>query len=286
MSKNYENQIQFVCKTTNANVSYHINFAAQHGRWPNSFWITNEGRLAMVFIELNPKYTGNKCYAQICDGINGAIFDPKETSISFKDITVEYQENKIVHFDESTQQFVFNDLGTTNMVNCTTIFRKRIIVGIKNSKNENAPILASVESPAYVPFTANGLLIPNAFYFGQWGNGNLGIYQFYYLFDAKNNVCNMKIVPFISREECKKLKLNMKTCVMVIQVKYKGKNNKEKTFKRWFYEGTEAFVEFHLEGEQQFSFGERSPKYNDFKNDADYVVQCKNDGIKFLSKKL
>lgn len=284
MSKILENQIQFVCEQTKANVSFYISFKAEHGRWPNYFWITPDKKLAIVFIELDPEYKRKRCYSKICGGKKGATFDPAQTTVSYNNITEKYQEGKIVHFDESTQKFVFEELDVPRMINCTKIYYKKINVGLKNFKDENAEIINVKESPAYVPFTAHGLLIPNAFFFGEWGCGNFGVYQFYYLFNVEKKCFNMKIVPFISRTECKEL--NMADYNMIIQVPIKHRGSEDTFYERSFRRGTQVEVDFYLNGDKQFDFFVQSIKDGDFKNDADYVAQCKKDRITFMLKKL
>ena len=261
---------------TRAKVSYYVGFPARNGICPNYFWITPEGRLAQVFIELCEDFKGNRCYAKICDGINGAIFDPANTVVECNGVSTQYKPNTVFNFDIPNKKFKFEDVGATKMVDWTSRFRRRVIIGVRNDKKSNAEILSPVDSPMYVPFALNGALIPNTYYFGTWGKTCLSVYIKYYMFDMSDNTFTVHIKPFISTDICKSL--DKRYINAIVQVKdEKGKV----ILQRYYNKNSEFSVAIQDSNSNKVVFSERTVANGFFQQDEDFMLECKDNGITF-----
>lgn len=261
---------------TGASVSYYVGFLAKNGICPNYFWITPEGRLAQVFIELNGDFEGNRCYAKICDGKNGAIFNPANTIVECNGVNAEYKQNTVFYFDIPNQKFEFEDVGTTEMVDWTSRFRRKVIIGVRSDKRADAEILSPVDSPFYVPFAMNGALIPNTYYFGTWGKSYLSVYNKYYVFDMSDNSYTVHMKTLIGTDVCKTLDKRYRN--VIVQVKdEQGKV----IFQRYYNKNSEFSVAIPDSNSNRFVFSDRTFANGFFQKDDDFMNECKANGITY-----
>lgn len=269
---------QFTMKDnlTGASVSYYAGIQAKNGVFPNRFAVM-EKRLAQVFAELNGEFNDNFCFAKICNGPNGAIFDPANTTVECDGVVAQYKPNTIVYFDFANQKFVFEDIGTTKMVDWTSRFRRKVIIGVRSDKRADAQILSPVESPFYVPFAMDGALIPNTYYFGTWGKSYLSVYKKYYVFDMSDNSFTVHMKTFIGNDVCKTLDTRHRN--VIIQVK----NGAGKViFQRFYNTNSEFSVSIPDIISNRVVFSDRTIANGFFQQDEDFMNECKANGITYL----
>lgn len=281
-------QIAFINAATSRRVQYYSSFPGKKGKTiPNYFTITPDGKLAQVFIELNPEYEGDIPMSKICDGPKGAVFDPENCFIECDGHKAKYQPNSIVYYDPQHKDFfVFEKIDPKILVDWTARFRTKITIGVKNNvigRKPDQSVIEMKETPVYVPFSYNGSLIPNIFYFGCWGISGLAVYQKYYAFDITDGSYEARITPFISVKSCKEL--NKKYCQMFIQVKRKNANGFDVfDVERIYDRSSEVQVSVDPTG-NAFSYFDRTYAKGDFKKDEDYKNECTAQGVLFIQNK-
>lgn len=261
---------------TKACLSYWVGFIAKNGICSNFFWITPDGRFAQVFIELNEEFNRIRCYAKICDGKNGAIFDPANTTVECDGVVAQYKPGTIFYFDFTNQKFVFEEVGTTEMVDWTSRFRRKITIGVRSDKKADAEIYSPTDEPMYVPFAYNGALIPNTFYFGTWGRSYLSVYKKFYVFDASDDSFTVHMKPLIGIDVCKTLDRRNRN--VIIQVK----NEQGKViFQRFYNKNSEFSVSIPDSNSNRFVFSDRTYAQGFFQKDEDFKDECDAKGITF-----
>lgn len=280
-------QIVFSNANDPTTVSYYASFPGRDEKTiPNYFTITPDGKLAQVFIELNEKFNGKRPMSKICNGVRGATFNSEDCFVECDGKKVKYQPNSVVSYDPQDRDFVFETIDPNMLVDWTARFRTRITIGVKNNvkgKTIDQTVIATKETPVYVPFSYNGSLVPNVFYFGYWGKSFLSVYQKYYAFDITDCSYDVCVTPFIDNEICKKL--NKKFCNMFIQVKRKNANGVDVVlFTKTYNRNSEVQVSVDATG-NVFNFIDRTFAKGNFRNDEDYMNECKAQGILFMKNK-
>lgn len=313
-----DNQIIFYSSTTGKRLQQYCNFKGKKdSRCPHFFWITPDRKLAKVFIELNEKHSGKRCYEKICDGENGVTFDPENTDVEYDGIKAKYEPNSIVHFDHKNRVFIFEKIDSENMLNCTELSRRKLTITIRKnipeeektskkedvSKKEDAPkkegtsenegtpkkedalkkedvIIASKVSPAYLPYSLDGKLVPNTFYFGNW-DGVLGVYQIYYLFNGHKDTYSTRLTPFIPQNKCSPLVVCPNANILFGVHDIYGKVIYEHYFRR--YSKVQVISELDENG-FQFVVGSRIDGLP--YTDEDFADECYDKGITFLPSKV
>lgn len=280
-------QIAFSNAANSTRVSFYASFPGKNGNTiPNYFTITPDGKLAQVFIELNPEFEGERPISKICDGVNGATFDPEDCFIECDGQKDKYQPNTVVSYDPQGQKFTFETIDPKVLVDWTSRFRTRITVGVKNNvkgRTTDQTVVATKDSPVYVPFSYNGSLVPNVFYFGCWGESYLSVYQKYYAFDITDCSYDICVTPFIDYRICKRL--HPKYCNMFIQIKRKNADGVEVVlYTKTYNRNSEVQVSVDANG-GMFNFIDRTFAKGDFRNDDDFKNECMEQGIVFMKNK-
>lgn len=317
--KELDNQIIFYSPTTGKRLQQYCNFKGKEdSRCPHFFWITPDRKLAKVFIELNEKHSGKRCYEKICDGENGVTFDPENTDVEYDGIKAKYEPNSIVHFDHKEREFIFERIDPENMLNCTELSRRKLTITIRKNipeeendskkdipkkeegtsenegtpKKEDAPkkkegtseneavIITSQVSSAYLPYSLDGKLVPNTFYFGNW-DGVLGVYQIYYLFNGHTDSYSTRITPFIPQNKCSPLVVCPNANILFGVQDIYGKVIYEHYFRR--YSKVQVISEL---GENGFQFVVGSRTDGLPYTDEDFADECYDNGITFLASKV
>ena len=263
MEKTLERQIRFTNTSTGNKMSYYHNLPIVDGYCPNYFWITPRGYLAQVFIEVVEGYTEKKCYAVM--GAN--CFLEGDIMIECEGVRTPYIRNSFVYFDKETKQFVFEQIdvyyneyeksyffnkeGETQEIqlkNYTKQHKQQIIVGVRKSyKRESVDIGKQIQTSACIPFSIQGKLPLNEFYFGNWGKNCFGLYQKYYsvTYENKNIKYEVHMVPVITSEKFEDV--DKRSCVMYVQFLYDYLNEKLKEYVTydydlWFYADSEVEI--------------------------------------------
>lgn len=342
--KEHDNQIIFYSPTTGKRLQQYCNFKGKEdSRCPHFFWITPDRNLAKVFIELNEKHTGKRCYEKICDGV---FLDSENTDVEYDGIKAKYEPNSVVHFDHINRVFIFERIDPDKMINCTELSRRKITITIRKNipeeendskkeetvskeethkeektseneetlkeegtsenektpkeetvskedahkeegtpKKEDAPkkeavIIASQVSSAYLPYSLDGELVPNTFYFGNW-DGVLGVYQIYYLFNGHTDSYSTRITPFIPQNKCSSLEVCEDANILFGVQDVYGKV----FYEQYFRKQSKIQVISKL-GETGFQFVKGSRIDGLPYTDEDFADECYDNEISFLASKV